>query len=122
MNDSVQKPVMHPATAALLKGVVTSPPNSLGLVGLPGIGRKTLAEWIVRNLVDDPALELDENQYCKVIATENDISIKREQIKSILDFVKLKTIGKKNLRRFVVIDNADILTRDAQSALLKLLE
>jgi len=36
--------------------------------------------------------------------------------------VKLKTAGKNNLRRFVIIEDADLLTDDAQNSLLQLLE
>lgn len=122
MPQSIQEPIMNPATAAKIKEVIATPPNSLGLVGPTGIGRKTLAQWIVRNIVDDPKLNLDDNQYCKVISTENNISIKDEQIEVINDFVKLKTLGKNNLRRFIVIDGADLLTVWSQNRLLRLLE
>jgi replication-associated recombination protein RarA len=122
MSKPINEPILRQATATLIKEVILSPPNSLGLVGPNGIGRKTLAQWIIRNIVGDPNLILEENQYCKLIGTENDISIKIEQIKPILEFVKLKTTGNNSLRRFVVIEDADMLTDDAQNSLLQLLE
>jgi DNA polymerase-3 subunit delta' len=122
MSKSINEPILHPSTASLINEVIASPPNSLGLVGPSGIGRKTLAQWIIRNIVGDPDLILEANQYCKLIGTENNISIKIEQIKPILEFVKLKTAGKNNLRRFVIIEDADLLTDDAQNSLLQLLE
>jgi len=122
MPKAINEPILHHTTATLIKEVISSPPNSLGLVGPSGIGRKTLAQWIIRNIVGDPNLILEENQYCMLIGTENKISIKIEQIKSINEFVKLKTTGKNSLRRFVVIEDADLLTQDAQNALLRLLE
>ncbi len=122
MADTLAEPVMNPATASQLKDVIAAPPNSIGLIGLAGIGRRTLAQWVIRSIVGDPKLVLDDNQYCKLIATKNNISIKDDQIKEIHDFVKLKTLGKKNLRRFVVIEGADLLTDKAQGRLLNLLE
>jgi len=119
---SITQPIMHPATAGQLQSIIESPPNSLGLIGQTGIGRATLAEWLIRTIFDDPNLKLDNSQYSKLIVTDNNISIKIEQIHSINDFVKLKTSGSNAYRRFVVIDNADLMTPDAQNALLKLLE
>jgi ABC-type protease/lipase transport system fused ATPase/permease subunit len=73
MAKSDQEPVLHPATASLIKEVIATPPNSLGIVGPSGIGRRTLAQWIIRNIVGNPKLELDDNQYTKLIVTENGI-------------------------------------------------
>jgi DNA polymerase-3 subunit delta' len=113
---------MHPSTAKLLQEVIVAPPNSLGLIGSRGIGRTTLAQWLISNIAGDPTLQLENNQYCKLIVTENSISIKIDQIQTIHEFVKLKTIGKNDLRRFVIIENADLMTPDAQNSLLRLLE
>jgi DNA polymerase-3 subunit delta' len=115
-------PIMHPVTKSLLLDVIAQPPNSLGLIGNSGLGRKTLAQWLIRNITNNPKIQLDDSQFTKLIVTDNNISIKIEQIHEINNFVKLKTTGTNDRRRFVVIDSADLLTDDAQNALLKLLE
>lgn len=122
MAKTIPEPIMHPATAKLLKGVIASPPNSLGLIGEEGMGKTTLAQWLIRNLTNNQNLQLNDSPYCKLITTGDKTSIALEQIREINKFVKLKTTGINKLRRFVVIENADLMTSEAQNALLKLLE
>ncbi len=118
----MEDPVINPVTAKLLQSLVASPPNSLGLIGKTGIGKITLAEWIIRNIAQDPKLKLGENQKTKLIVSDNNNSITIEQIREINEFVKLRTIGTGSYRRFIVIENAGQMTIQAQNALLKLLE
>jgi len=122
MVKTLSDPIIHPVTKSLLQEVLEQPPNSLGLMGTSGIGRKTIAQWLIRKITNNPKIDLGDSQFTKLIVSENNISIKIEQIHEINNFVKLKTAGTNDHRRFVVIDNADLLTDDAQNALLSLLE
>ena len=59
--------------------------------------------------------------YYKRIHDDNG-TISIEAIRDLQKFLQLKTIGTKPIRRAVVIEHAEALTKEAQNALLKILE
>ncbi|HUD10057.1 MAG TPA: AAA family ATPase [Candidatus Saccharimonadales bacterium] len=119
---SVQnQPIMHKVGRLELESVVQNPSHALGLVGPGGIGKTTLAKWLVSEITQQPITKLEQYPYFKLIEPEgNNLTI--DQIRGLTDFLKLKTTGTTTLRRFVIIEHADAMTLEAQNALLKSLE
>lgn len=118
----MKQTIIHPRIKLNLEAVINQPPNSFALIGTNGIGKTELSQWLIRQISGKEKLDIKQNPIVKFITTENNNSISTEQIKSIKDFTKLKTVGKSSLRRFIIIEHADQMTIVAQNALLKLLE
>ncbi len=110
--------LIHPQTKNLVDMAIAKPPHALLLVGPSGAGKQFLAEYIVKQLVGQDNLE--NYPYWTVLDGKVDGSI--DAIRGIKEFLSRKTVGKKTLRRFVIIDSADSLGHEAQNAMLKFLE
>lgn len=102
--------VIHPATQKLLDAYIRSPSHALCLVGEVGSGTGSAAMWLASCLVDDP-------QLVTVIGPEKNL-ISIERVRHLYE----QTRSIQSTRRFIVIDDADAMSHDAQNALLKLLE
>ena len=115
MNDLL----LSASTKAAIDAYLQRPAHALGIVGSPGAGKRTLAYGIAEELL---GVALTENSpYFKLISPEkNSISI--EQAREIIQFTKLKTTGTSKIRRVIIIDSADKMTREAQNAVLKVIE
>lgn len=100
--------ILHPDTALRLNSLRNSPPQSLLLHGEKGVGLMTIAREITGKA---PIVVVPEGE-------SQTLSIKIERIRQLYD----ETRGAATDRQFVIVDDADTMTRDAQSAFLKLLE
>lgn len=100
----------HPVTERYISGIIKTKPQAILISGLPGAGKYTTAKFIIDNI--DP-LNIDSNLlhfYQKPITIDN--------VREIYNFAKLKS----KIKRFVIIENIDHMTNEAQNALLKVLE
>lgn len=108
--------LLHPSTRLALEQIMLSYHHAVALVGPYGAGKGFLATKLAENILGDQF-----NGY-KIfrIATQQAIGI--EEIRALQGFLHLKTTGKSNIRRVVIIEDAHTLTIEAQNALLKTLE
>lgn len=100
-------------------------------VGIPGIGKKSVAKGLAQALLCEKKVRggcglcgsclrvsREQSESLKMIAPEGGI-IKIEQSKEVLEFLSYRTIGR---NRVVIIDQVQMMNRQAANALLKSLE
>jgi replication-associated recombination protein RarA len=110
----VSQIAIHPVTQKMLEKLQASPPQSLLLSGPRGVGLLTIAQWFV----GDELAGLLRPQDTKERLDNGNGTISVEMIRRLYD----QTRAKYTSRQIVVIDDADRMSRGAQSAFLKLLE
>jgi hypothetical protein len=106
--------VIHPTTQIILNNLVRELPQSLLLSGEPGVGLLTTAAWLAGKSI---AGELHPKDTKGNIDDEGG-TITVEMIRRLYE----QTRAKYQVRQVIIIDNADRMSRGAQSAFLKLLE
>lgn len=115
--------VLHPDTEKQLQSFITKPTHALLLIGSEGIGKQTITTYLLRQLLGietDEALE-SYPYLIRVIPEKESISI--ETIRELQHGTKLKVPVSATVRwRIVYIEQAEHMTKEAQNALLKLLE
>jgi DNA polymerase-3 subunit delta' len=116
----MDKLVLHDHTKEQVAQYISQPSHALLLVGADGIGKYTLARHIAVQLLDIP--EDKASTAIKLVAPDEKNTISIESIRELQHFLQLKTVGKKPLRRAVIIEHAQRLTTEAQNAFLKILE
>ncbi len=100
--------IVSPTTQLAMTRIIDTQPHASLLSGVNGVGLKTIALYIAKQLHSTPLLlEPDEKG-----------SITTEKIRTLYR----QTSGKKATAQVVVIDDADMMTQSAQQAFLKLLE
>jgi replication-associated recombination protein RarA len=116
--------LIHPQTRNTIEAFLASPSHALMLVGLPGSGKKTVAELIAINL-----LKLKNNESLKLYPylirlerrdAKQEISI--DSIRQLAGQLKLRTTGSGTIRRVILIIDAEYMSLEAQNAMLKILE
>jgi hypothetical protein len=110
---------LHPGTRLQLENFTAAPSHAVLLAGPSGIGKLALAQALGAGVLD--LRELANYPYSLAIGPQ-DGTISVEQIRTLRQFVRLKTIGERTIRRLAIIEQADAMTFEAQNALLKLLE
>ncbi len=113
--------VLHPRTRQFSEQFIAKPSHSLLLIGPAGAGKKTLAITLAAAILDQTPQKLAVNPYFLHIAP-NGSAISIEAIRETHAFVRLKTTGQNTMRRAILIEDAHLLTTEAQNAFLKLLE
>ena len=116
------KLVLHPNTQNEAQNFLNNPSHALLIEGQIGSGKGALATQIASQLLQIEPDTLVRYPFFQLITpTEKVISI--DAIRSAQQFMRLKTLGKSsNIRRVLVVENAQTLTIEAQNAFLKLLE
>lgn len=108
-------------TKKQIDNYLAKPSHALLLVGPEGSGKDSLANYISSRLLDVKQEKLDSYPYIyKISPINNSISI--DEVRKLHEFTKLKTVGNKNIRRIIIIESVNRMTREAQNAFLKLLE
>ncbi len=114
----MQELLLHPTTRHQLVALQQSLPHAVLIHGNSGTGKKTITDAFVTSVVGN----LDKNNPNILRILPEDGSIGIEQVRSIREYLKRKTLGKKAVRRIILIVDAHLLTVEAQNALLKMLE
>jgi hypothetical protein len=102
--------LLNPATKKLLDAYVSNPSHALCLTGEEGVGLGTIAKMLTEKLSNSP-------QTVTWLAPEKGL-LSIDRIRALYE----QTRSIQQDKRCVVIDDADSMSRDAQNALLKLLE
>lgn len=116
--------IIHPSTRQRLDSFITKPSHALIMFGSRGMGKKTLGRSLAAILLEISEPKLFSHPYfTKVEPDTNSIGI--ERIREIDKFISLKVPSSNatnKISRIVIIEDADLLTVEAQNALLKNLE
>lgn len=115
------KLVLHSQTKHAISQFIGHPKHALLLEGLEGMGKGTAGEYIASEILKIPIDKLAQYPYYLHITPDgNSISI--DTIRGARRFMHLRTLGTQELRRILMIEQAQALTIEAQNAFLKLLE
>ena len=113
--------LLHPDTKKHLDEFLTKSTQSIIIEGHEGVGKTALANYLSSKLLYISEDNLASYPYYLFLQpTDNTISI--DNIRSCTQFIRLKTLGKNNIRRVLLIENAQNMTIEAQNAFLKLFE
>jgi DNA polymerase-3 subunit delta' len=114
--------VLNPLTERQLEAFAAKPAHALMLVGPIGSGKHTLARNIAEEILDLPPEGFSNHPYALLIAPEEGKAIGIEAARQLDQFLALKVPGKAAHDRVIIIEDAHLLTTEAQNALLKTLE
>lgn len=114
--------VLHTATANQIQKLVQNPSHAVLLTAPAGSGKMTVAQQIVVDILSIDIEDVGSQPYIRIIAPQDNKAISIETVRELQKFLQLKTTGKAELRRAVIISQAELLTTEAQNALLKVLE
>lgn len=107
--------VLESSTKRSLLRIVANPPHAFLIAGPMGIGKSAVADWLIT--------QFDVGPYILVIEPEKaKASIGVEAVRQLEHFLSLRIASDKLVSRVVRIDNAHLLTIEAQNAMLKTLE
>jgi len=113
--------VLNPQTRLAAGQFTKQSAQALLIEGVEGVGKGTLASHISAGLLRVNPDKLAAHPYVLRLDPEgNTISI--DAIREARQFMRLRTAGSHSTRRVLIIERAERLTREAQNALLKLLE
>lgn len=112
--------VLHKKTEREIKILLSSKPQSILIVGVSGIGKKSIAKVLAEQLLNTN--DLNTYPYSLTIRSENNKAIGIEFIRSLEHFLSLKVPLDSSPNRAALILDSDKLTHEAQNALLKTLE
>jgi len=113
--------LFHPNTKKQLDEFFTKFTQSIIIEGPEGVGKTALANYLSAKLLSITEDKLASYPYYLFLQpTDNTISI--DNIRSCTQFMRLKTLGKNNIRRVILLENAQYMTIEAQNAFLKLFE
>jgi DNA polymerase III delta prime subunit len=116
--------LLHAKTRLQIEYFLKNPPQSLLISASSGSGKKTIAKTIAAELLQLKDLNnlISYPYFLHVMRLKNKSDISIEQVRTVIDALKLKTPGSNLIRRAVLIENAQLLSIPAQNALLKILE
>ncbi|MBI5906815.1 AAA family ATPase [Candidatus Saccharibacteria bacterium] len=115
--------LLHPKTRADVLTFLSKPAHALMIVGEAGSGKKSAAEAISSDLLGVPMTELSRHPFfIKLQKASDKQEIPIDSVRNLLKNITLKTAGTAQTRRVVVIEEAHLLSEEAQNALLKTLE
>jgi DNA polymerase-3 subunit delta' len=114
--------MLNPLTKQQVGAFIANPSHALMLVGPTGSGKHTLAVNLAETLLALPDGSFDDHPYTLLVAPEDGKTIGIEAARQLEQFLTLKVPGTSTHDRIIIIEDAHLLTTEAQNALLKTLE
>lgn len=104
------EPLVHETSRGLIQTYLARPAHGLLLSGPKGIGLNTIARWI--------AARIDTKAYVHQVSPDEKFTITIETVRALYKLTR----SQRDTPLAIIIDDADAMGREAQNALLKLLE
>lgn len=114
--------LFHPDTQTQLKRFSRHPTHAVMLLAPDGSGKGTVAAALAAELLAFQTTDKLRQKPAVVFIEPDPKTIPIDAIRQLQRKLQLKTIGKSNIRRVVIIEAAHRMTHEAQNALLKVLE
>jgi len=114
--------LMHRNTAVSVDRFINNPSHAVILTGTVGSGKGFLARYICSRLLDIDMSVLEKYKYFLDVSPVSGKSIGIDEIRGLRSFVKLKVPIANKPIRIILIENAQLMTVEAQNAILKLIE
>ncbi|MBL8122384.1 AAA family ATPase [Candidatus Saccharibacteria bacterium] len=114
--------LIHEDTLNMLEALVLKPPHALLFAGGVGTGKARLARQFCAALLNVAVADLQNQPYVRIVDPEEG-TISTSTVRELAHFVSLRVAGDTSeTARIILIPDAERMTREAQNALLKLLE
>lgn len=114
--------LLNLVTEKQLNSYVDNPSHSITLVAPTGSGKHSVALMLSSRILAIEQDRLASHPYFKLILSQDGKAIGIETIRELEHFLSLKVPSSLAIHRIVVIEDADLLTIEAQNAFLKTLE
>jgi hypothetical protein len=114
--------LVHPQTRQQLDNFAAEPPHAMLLTGPTGSGKRALAIGLSEAVLGLAPQGLANYPYKMVITSDEGKAIGIEAVRELEHFLSLKVPGQAAHNRAVIIEDAQLLTTEAQNAILKTLE
>lgn len=113
--------LLHQSTKDNVSRFIAKPSHALIITGFEGSGKLLLAKYLAVQILGlNTHQDLEKQQFMLIVPIKDTISI--DKIRSASQFMKLKTIGERPIKRVLIVVDAELMTLEAQNAFLKLLE
>ncbi len=114
--------LLHELSRQAIDSFVSRPSHALLLTAPTGAGKRTIALDLAAKLLGVTDAKLADHPYFKFVTLTDKKSISIESVRDIIHFMSLRTTGNADTSRVVLIENAQLMTTQAQNALLKIIE
>lgn len=120
MNDLL----INPNSRQQIERFIAEPHHFLLLTASAGSGKLTVGHYIGAKLLglSDPKALDSYPFFVRVTRPSDKSDIPIDSVRQMIDQLKLRTTGKGEVRRLVLVEDAHLLSEEAQNALLKTLE
>lgn len=114
--------ILHTKTAENIEKIVNKPSHAILITGSTGIGKHTVSLELTGRLLGLPYEKLSQHPHVLSVGPIDEKAISIESIREMQHKLVLTIPGAKGIARVVIIENAHLMTTEAQNALLKTLE
>lgn len=115
--------MLNPQTALAVKNYLSAPSHALLICGPAGAGKAYLAKLISAQLLKvSPQKVLSHPSVIHLTKPDDKQEIAIDEVRRLIRTLRLKAPGDADVRRVVLVEDANFLSLPAQNALLKILE